>query len=338
LIDDDLRNLMSGLLPHEYAHSWNGKYRRPSGLATPDFQTPMRGELLWVYEGLTTYLGTLLAARSGLAGGEWVRENLALFAALLDHRPGRTWRPLEDTAVAAQVLYRAPQAWASWRRGVDFYPESALVWLEADALIRQKSAGARSLDDFCRRFHGGASGAPEVKPYDRDEVIATLNAVEPYDWRNFLAQRIDAIQPHPPLNAFSAAGWKVVYSDKPNAVAQASEKANKQINLLYSLGMILREDGTVFDAAPGAAAAQAGLAPGMRLIAINGRRFNAKLLNDAIAATKNPKPAPIELLVENGDVFQTLKVTYQGGVRWPHLERDPTKPDLLSEILKAKTG
>ncbi|HZS35382.1 MAG TPA: DUF1003 domain-containing protein [Polyangia bacterium] len=337
LIDDDLRALMSGLLPHEFAHSWNGKYRRPQGLTTPDFQAPMRGELLWVYEGLTTYLGMVLDARSGLGTAEWVRENFALYGGLLDHRPGRSWRPLADTAIAAQVLYHAPSVWSSIRRSVDFYPESALIWLEADALIRTRSSGARSLDDFCKRFHGGASGAPEVRTYDRDEVIATLNAVEPYDWRNFLATRVDAIQPHPPLNAFAASGWRLVYSDKPNVVLQASEKANKQLSLVYSIGLVLREDGTILDAIAGQPAAAAGLAPGMKLMAVNGRRFTSKLLHDAIAATAKPKAAPIEFLVENGDFFQTAKVAYQGGERYPHLERDGARPDLLSEIFKAKS-
>jgi predicted metalloprotease with PDZ domain/uncharacterized membrane protein len=332
LIDDDLRALAAGLLPHEFVHSWNGKYRRPAGLATPDFQAPMRGDLLWVYEGLTTYLGMVLDGRSGLSSAEWMRENFALSAAMLDHRPGRSWRPLVDTAVSAQILYRAGGGFVSLRRSVDYYPESALLWLEADTIIRQRSGGARSLDDFCRRFYGGASGPPEVKTYERDDVIAALDAVEPFDWRGFFAARVDAVTAHPPLAGLTAGGWRLVYTSKPNLVAQAADKANKQSNFVYSIGLLVKEDGHVIDAVPGMAAAQAGVGPGMRLVAVNGRRYSTKLMRDAVAATA--QGGPLELLVENGDFFQPARLLYKGGERWPHLERDAARPDLLGEILR----
>ncbi len=179
LLDDAPRKLGASLLAHEFVHSWNAKYRRPTGLTTPDYEQPMKGELLWVYEGLTQYLGEVLTARSGLYTPEQFREELARVADYLDHRPGRTWRSLEDTAVAAQLLYAAPGEWASWRRGVDFYDESTLIWLEADVVIRRETQGRRSLDDFCRVFHGGPSGPPEVKPYTFEDLVAALRQVAP---------------------------------------------------------------------------------------------------------------------------------------------------------------
>jgi predicted metalloprotease with PDZ domain len=185
LIDDDLRKLGADLLPHEMTHSWNGKYRRPAGLATPDFQQPMKGELLWVYEGLTMYLGNVLATRCGLWTNENFREDLAFTAAQLDTSPGRTWRPLSDTTVAAQLLYFARPEGAAWRRSVDFYPEGLLIWLEADSIIRRLSEGRRSLDDFCKKFFGGESGPPQVVPYGLDDVLAALNETAAYEWGPF---------------------------------------------------------------------------------------------------------------------------------------------------------
>src|SRR5574340_1223149 len=212
LIKDEPRKLMAGLLPHEYVHSWNGKYRRPAGLATPDYEQPMKGELLWVYEGLTTYLGNILTARSGLLTPEQYREDLALTAAYMTSRVGRKWRSLEDTAVAAQVLYRSPSQWSSWRRSVDFYPERDLIWLEADTIIRRETQGHQSLDDFCKLFHGGANNppdvAPAVKPYTFDELVATMNQVAAYDWRKFFRDRLDYTGPNAPLGGIENSGWR----------------------------------------------------------------------------------------------------------------------------------
>ncbi|MDQ4094015.1 MAG: M61 family peptidase, partial [Actinomycetota bacterium] len=199
LIDGTLGRLALGVLPHEYVHSWNGKYRRPTGLTTPDFQTPMQGEMLWVYEGLTQYYGNVLAARSGLWTPEQYDDTLAQAAASLDHMPGRLWRPLIDTTVAAQLLYDAPPEWSAQRRGVDFYNEGWLIWLDVDTLIRQLTSGQRSLDDFCRHFYGGHSGPPVVKPYTFDDVVATLDEVAPYDWRTFFNQRLHTTDFHAPL-------------------------------------------------------------------------------------------------------------------------------------------
>lgn len=323
------------LMGHEYAHSWNGKYRRPAGLATPDFEQPMRGELLWVYEGLTQYLGRVLPARSGLWTAEEFREATAAAAAELENQSGRQWRPLVDTAVAVQLTYSSPRAWRDYRRRVDYYDEGSLVWLEADVLIRTRSNGKLSLDDFCRRFHGGQDTAPVVKPYTFDDIVNTLNEVSPYDWRGFLNARINAIAPHAPLAGITNGGWKLVYSDKPNTQIRIADHARKSVDLSYSLGALLKDDGTVLDVNPNLAAFKAGLAPGMKIISVNGRTWSTDMLHNAIASAKN-STAPIELVVENGSFQETYRVNYHGGERYPHLERDITKPDVLGEVIKSR--
>jgi predicted metalloprotease with PDZ domain len=332
LLDEPLRKSSADLLPHEFVHSWNGKYRRPAGLATPDYQQPMKGGLLWVYEGLTEYLGSILAARSGLRGAEDQRDHLAAIAAYLDLYPGRTWRPLADTAIAAQLLYNASPAWAALRRGVDFYDEGELIWLEADVIIRQQSKGQRSLDDFCRRFHGGQSGPPAVKPYTFDDVVNTLNEVAPYDWRAFFTARLNSTEPHAPLGGITGSGWRLVYTDVQGKLLKALEEANKVADLSFSIGLKLKEDGTVNDIVPGLAAAQAGIGPGMKVVAVNGRRYTITALREALQAGKN-SPQPLDLLVENGEFFKTYRLNYHGGERFPHLERDPARPDLLEQII-----
>ncbi len=341
LLDPDLRYIYGDLLPHEFVHSWNGKYRRPAGLDTPDFQQPMRGELLWVYEGLTQYLGNVLAGRSGLWTPEQYRENLAWVAGYLDHRPGRTWRPLADTAIAAQLLYGAREQWAAWRRGVDFYDESELIWLEADATIRRESKGRRSLDDFCRRFFGGSSGPPAVVPYTFDDVVKAMNEVTAHDWQSFFRARLDATAPRAPLGGIEGSGWRLVYNEIPNEHIRATEETSKIIDVQFSLGLILkhdeasREDGVIEDVIPASAAAQTGIAPGMKLFAVNGRRWSPMVLREALRAAKG-STEPIELLVENAEYFKTYRVDYHEGERYPHLARDLAQPDLLGEIIRAR--
>jgi len=199
IVDNNLRKLHAGLLPHEFVHSWNGKYRRPSDLATPDYQKPMQTDLLWVYEGLTSYLGDLLSARSGIRTPEEARDNLAAIAAEMDNRPGRSWRNLQDTADAVPALEDFTNTWQSWRRGLDYYDEDVLNWLWVDVLLRQQSNGKKSMDDFCHAFHGGASGTAEVKTYTFDDVVSTLNSVAPYDWRKFWTERLTNHEPGAPL-------------------------------------------------------------------------------------------------------------------------------------------
>lgn len=336
LTDEDARALSADLMPHEMVHSWNGKYRRPAGLATPDYQQPMQGELLWVYEGLTDYLGKVLAARSGLMTTTNFRATFALSAAMLDHRNGRTWRSLADTTVAAQLLYDSPPAGVSRRRSVDFYPEGDLIWLEVDTIIRQQTGGKKSLDDFCRKFHGGPSGPPMIVPFDLSEVIRTLNDTAPYDWEAFFQQRIYEIATNAPVGGIENGGWKLAYTNEVPAFLKIREDQRKYTDLSYSLGFTLGTDGGIGDVLPGSPADRAGLVQGMKLIAVNTRGWSAKILRDAVKAgvTNN---TPLELLVEDNDYYKTCPVDYHGGEKYPILVRDGTKPDLISEILKPLT-
>jgi predicted metalloprotease with PDZ domain len=335
LVDPTERMLAAGLLPHEYVHSWNGKYRRPIGLSTPDYQVPMQTDLLWVYEGLTTYLGEVLTARSGFQTPEQFRDSLAMTAAALDHLPGRTWRNLQDTADAAPELYFAPRAWYSWRRGVDFYAEDILNWMWADVIIRQQTGGKKTLDDFCKLFHGAPSTPPMVKPYNFDDVVNTLNQVAPYDWRSFWTERLTNHGPGAPLGGIEGSGWKLVYDETPSDYFRSAEREGHGVNEDYTIGLQLRGDGGVVDTVEGMTAAKAGIGPGMRVIGVNGRKFTPDVLHDAIKEAKGSK-APIELLIENTDYINTVKLDYHDGERYPHLVRDGSKPDLLGEIIKAR--
>jgi predicted metalloprotease with PDZ domain len=336
LSDPDLQMLYADLVPHEFTHSWNGKYRRPAGLATPNYQEPMVGDLLWVYEGLTQYLGTVLAERSGFWTDEQYREALAETAAMLDHRSGRQWRPLEDTARSVQTLRTMGFQWSNWRRGLDYYPEGQLIWLEVDARIRQLTHGQRSLNDFCHSFHGGESGPPKVVPYTFDDLVHALNEVAPYDWAALLRERVGAVSTHAPLGGIERGGWKLVYTDKPNRMTGASEKLGKYSDFSYSLGIAIDEDGKLGDVAVGSPAYQAGLGPGMKVIAVNGRKWSPDLLHGAIKAAQGSSQS-IDLLVENAQFFKTYSISYHDGEKNPHLERVADQPDLLGETLKPMT-
>ena len=331
----EARPQLAGLLSHEYVHSWNGKYRRPAIMLSADYQHPMEGNLLWVYEGLTQYLGGILAARSGFWTDEYYRENLAIVAGGFDQQPGRTWRPLSDTAVAAQSIFGSAEAGRSIRRSADFYDEAILLWLEADSIIRQKTNGRASLDDFCRRFHGGKTGPPEVKPYTFDELVATLNAVAPYDWRAHLNERLGSLSPRAPIAGITNNGWKLVFNDTPNTIIEANEKRRKVDDYTFSLGFSLRSDGTIRDAIEGLPAAKAGIGAGMKVLGVNGRKWKRDVLDAAIKEAKSDG-TPIQILVENGEFLRTYSVDYRGGLRYPHLVRDESKPDTLAQVLKAK--
>ncbi|MGA2267142.1 MAG: M61 family peptidase [Bryobacteraceae bacterium] len=337
LVDPGPRKLSATLLPHEFVHSWNGKYRRPVGLisggADGGYDTPMKGDLLWVYEGLTNYLGEILAPRSGLRSPEDFREALATDAAALDTKYGRTWRPLEDTAVAAQTLYGAGNDYADYRRTVDYYPEGTLIWLEADVLIRQLSKGARSLDDFCRAFHGGPGGAPVMKPYNFEDLVVALNSVQPYDWTGFLNSRLRSTEPHAPLGGIERSGWKLVYDSAPSEIWKAGEEEGKALDLSYSLGLKVKDNGAITDIAYAGPAYQAGMAPAVTIVAVNNRQFTPTVLREAVQATASGTK-PLELLIKTGEYYETHRIDYHGGERYPHLVRDPEVPDLLSEIIK----
>ena len=335
LVDDRLRLIAAGLLPHEYVHSWNGKYRRPADLTTPDYEKPMQTDLLWVYEGLTSYLGDVLSARSGVRTADQFRDALAKIAAELDHRPGRTWRNLQDTADGVPTMQAAPHEWESWRRPLDYYEEDVLNWLWADVIIRQQTQNKKSMDDFCHLFHGGQSGPPQVKTYNFDDVVNTLNQVAPYDWRGFWTERLNNHGPGAPLAGVEGSGWKLVYDENRSELVKAEEDAAKEnINAAYSIGLWLRDDGHITDTIEGMPAAKAGIGPGMAVIAVNGKKFSVDVLHDAMRATRNSSE-PLELLIENTDYYKVFKIDYHGGEKFPHLVRDESKPDLLSDIIKA---
>jgi predicted metalloprotease with PDZ domain len=320
----------AALLPHEYVHSWNGKYRRPADMVTSDFQQPQRTKLLWVYEGLTQYLGVVLTARAGLWTEQQFRDNLAQIASWAQNQRGRTWRPLEDTTVAAQLLYNARGDWAAWRRSVDFYDEGVLLWLEVDTIIRNKTKGQKSLNDFCRRFHGGKSGPPELKPFTFDEMVADLDAVVAHDWKGLLEKRLTGTGERAPLEGIEKGGWKLGYAAKPSDLHTTRESDDRVIDLTAAIGLLLRDDAQVADVVPGSVAHKAGVGPGMRVIAVNGRRFTATGLREALAATSGGKQK-VELLVENGDFYRTLPLDYRDGERYPMLERGAGM-DLLAAI------
>jgi predicted metalloprotease with PDZ domain len=338
LIDDDMRHswAVNTLLPHEFVHSWNGKYRRPVGLATGNYDAPMRGDLLWVYEGLTEYLGMVLSARSGLATPEEFRNGWADIAALMESHKGREWRPLLDTAVAAQLGYEEPDDWKARIRGTDFYRESALLWLEADTLIRSKSGGAKSLDDFCRLFYGPPSSGPKVIPYDFAAVVTALNTVLPYDWGAFWAERLERVRAGAPLGGLTASGWRLDYASEPSGVQKGDAALFKETDLRYSLGFELLDDGQVITyLIPGSPADQAGMTPGSRLVAINGRKYSKDILREALGAGGEPRT--ISLLVEKDEIFKTFDLYYTAGSRYPRLERDDATADTLTIIGAART-
>jgi predicted metalloprotease with PDZ domain len=261
---------------------------------------------------------------------------LALIAAALDHTPGREWRNLQDTADGVPAMQGAPQQWESWRRGLDYYEEDVLNWLWADMIIRQQTQGKRSLDDFCQLFHGGSSTPPMVKTYTFDDVVNALNQVAPYDWRRFWNERLSNHGPGAPLEGLEASGWKLVYNETPSELFRSDEEDRENTHAaLYSLGLVLSKDGTIGDTVEGMPAAKAGIGPGMKLIAVNGRKFSADILRDALGAAKTGS-APLELLVENTTYFNTYRINYHEGEKYPHLVRDESKPDVLSDIIKPR--
>ena len=339
LIDDHLLRStgVTTLLPHEYVHSWNGKYRRPLGLATGNYDAPMRGELLWVYEGLTEYLGMVLSARSGLASPEDFRDNWADVAAWLQTRQGRDWRPLADTAIAAPISYTQAREWQARTRGVDFYDESAMLWLEADMLIRSRSGGAKSLDDYCRLFYGPPSTAPAVVPYEFDDVVKALNTVLPYDWRGFWTERLNRLRPTAPLEGLAASGWRLTFAASPSPEQTGESELVKRINLSYSLGFGLKTEGAVITGVvPGTPADAAGIAPDSNLIAVDGRKYSKQVLDDALQASAK-EPHTIDLLIEKDEMFKTVQLSYAGGARYPRLERDASAADDLTAIGAARS-
>ncbi len=332
--DPNLSLVEGDLLPHEFVHSWNGKFRRPADLSPPYYDEPMKGDLLWVYEGLTNYLGNVLSARSGIWTPQQYREYLASVAAMLGPgRPGRTWRPLQDTADAAQILYFAPAEWTNWRRSTDYYQEGDLLWLEVNTTIRSVTHGQKSLKDFCHLFYGGPNLGPQLKTYTFDDLVSALNQIAPYDWAGFFHERLDSTSAQVPLGGIEAAGWKLVYTSKESEFFKAREATFHAIAVPYSIGLVLHTNGGILDCIVGSPAYDAGISAGMRLVAVNGQAFNAHVLRAALEAGKNSSQ-PLQLLVENDDYYKTYSLDYHGGERYPHLVRIEGKPDLLDAISK----
>lgn len=333
LTDADAFTGGADLLAHEFNHSWNGKYRRPFDLATPNLQDPMVDDLLWVYEGMTQYYGDLQAERAGMRTEQQWLDALALSDASYTTEHGRTWRSLEDTATSSSFLYGARGPWASERRGVDYYGEGELLWLEADVRIRQLTHGARSLDDVARAFFGGPEdGGPRVVTYTRADVIAALDAVAPYDWPTFFAQRVDAVAPRPP-DPFTPAGYRLAFNDAPSAYEGIVNDRRHQIDLRYSLGLAVGSDGTILDVLPDSVAFRAGVGPGERIVAMNERAFgDQKTCDAALRAARDG--GPLRLLLTAGNVYRTVALAYRGGPRYPHLERIAGTDDVLGAVAK----
>jgi predicted metalloprotease with PDZ domain len=326
------------LLSHEFTHSWNGKFRRPADLWTPNFNVPMQDSLLWVYEGQTQYWGQVLAARSGLWTLQQALDQLALTAAYYDAEAGRQWRALQDTTNDEIINPRRPQSWRDWQRFEDYYEVGQLIWLDADTLIRERSAGKRSLDDFARAFFGINDGSFVTVTYTFDDVVKALNSVEPYDWAAFLHQRLDSIDKPAPLDGLRRGGYKLVYTDVPNALQSTSEEQRKRANFLFSIGVMIDDkdhDGSVSQVMWGSPAFKANLTAGARILSVNGAAYDVDVLKDAIRSAKDMK-APIELIVKTGDRFLVARLDYHDGLRYPHLERDTSESPRLDEILMAK--
>jgi len=331
----------SDLLSHEFTHSWNGKYRRPAELYQPDFATAQHGALLWVYEGMTQYLGNVLAARSGLKTAQQYRDMLAMVAAGLDATPGRLWRPTEDTAVAASLLRGGSRAWDNWRRGQDYYFEGELLWLDADTLIRKLTDNKKSLDDFQKLFLGkGGNTSALIVPYTFDEIVADLNQVAPYDWAKFLSDRVDVINPRADVAGIERGGYRLVYRDKPSAAQRTLEATahgrSSGLDCWYSLGLNLTGDGVINDVRWNGPADQARLAPGDKLIAVNGDIFSNEALQAAIRAAKS-STEPIRLIVQADKFVRTAQISYHDGERYPALERIEGAPAYLDDIIKPLT-
>jgi predicted metalloprotease with PDZ domain len=322
------------LLPHEYSHSWNGKYRRPADLWTPNFNVPMRTSLLWVYEGQTQYWGNVLAARAGFLTKEQALDSWANTAATYDSHVGRAWRNLQDTTADPLIANRRAIPWRTFQRSEDYYSEGQLVWLEVDTLIRERSKNKRSLDDFARAFFGVNDGDWGQLTYTFDDVVDALNKIEPFDWAAFLKTRLEENAEHAPLDGLRRGGYKLVYVDTQSEYSKANESRRKSFDVTYSLGMVVDSKGGIDSVLWNGPAFKADLVPGIDIVAINGLVFDGDRLKNAIKASRDG--APIDLLVKQGETYRTVRIDYRGGTRYPKLERIKDTPALFDDILTKK--
>jgi predicted metalloprotease with PDZ domain len=336
------------LLAHEFTHSWNGKFRRPADLWTPHYNTPMRTSLLWVYEGQTEYWGQVLAVRAGLVTPEQARDRLAWRAANVLATSGRAWRPLQDTTLEPSIGPGHNTEWGDWQRGYDYYAEGALMWLEVDARLRELSAGQRSLDDFARTFFGqlhrsGADGSITPMTYDLNTVVTTLAQVQPgFDWRGLLRQRLDHTGgPEPLQEGLALSGWRLGWTSEESSFARnergwSGPNGNERPqDLGFSLGLRVTSDGNLDQVFWGSPAFEAGLSPGMTLLAVNDRGYKPERLAAAVAANTSGQ-APIRLLLRDKDRYFSVSLDWRGGLRYPRLERIEGTPDQLSAIHAAR--
>lgn len=339
LTTDDGEMLDADLLPHEFTHSWNGKYRRPAGLATPDYATPMKGELLWVYEGLTDYLGGVLGARSGAISADRYRESLALVAATMDNTTGRLWRTIEDTAISVS-MFRGGGAWANWRRSVDYYPEGDLLWLDVDTTIRKLTNNSKNLRDFMAVYlNKGGDGAPTVVPYDFNELVTDLNEVVKYDWAAFLKERVNDINPHVNMEGIEQGGYKLVYTEKPSEYVKASlaSRSGGFMDVWFSLGIALDNEGsTIADVRVGGPADKAKFIPGEKIMAVDGKVYSKDALHAAIRQAKTSS-TPLHFILQNDNLVTEADVDYHDGERYPTLVRVEGTPAYLDDIAKPLT-
>ncbi|WP_165251298.1 M61 family metallopeptidase [Paludisphaera soli] len=335
LIDDARRvGWVANLLPHEYVHSWCGKYRLPAGMATQSYHQPMATRLLWVYEGLTEYLGEVLMVRSGLVSPDDYKKTLTAQIEGLMFQAGRRWRPLDDTAAATSFLRAPSPNWNVLRRSQDYYLEGALIWMEIDAMIREKTAGARSLDDFCKAFLGGPTKPEKVDPYTFEDVVAALNGVAEHDWKTFLEDRVTKPLESLPLDFAARLGYRLEFGAGPQATSRGRRGGGGGASARHSLGLTFGDDGTIVDVAIDSLAEKAGLVKGRKVVAINDRLFSPDALRDAL--TESVERGKVELLLTEGGRLKPLSLAYRDGVKNLALVRDESKPDLLGEILKPR--
>ncbi len=319
------------LLAHEYAHSWNGKYRRGADLFTPDYRTPMENSMLWLYEGQTQFWGNILSARSGIMPIEDVKSELARTAAFYDILPGRSWRPLVDTTNDPIVLARRPQPYPSWQRAEDYYSEGMLIWLDVDSIIRERTGGQRSIDDFARAFFGVNPNDEGILPYTFDDVVRTLNGVAPYEWAAYLRSRTEQTGAAP-LDWIKRAGYRLVYRETPSPYFKSREKDREILDLTYTIGVTIGKEGNISGVAWDSPLFNQGVTGGSQIVAVNGRKFTNDDLKGAITAAKGGKE-PIRLLIKKGDLYQTVNLDYHGGLRYPALEKIGTGASSLDALL-----
>lgn len=324
------------LLPHEYVHSWNGKFRRPADLWTPHFNQPMRNSLLWLYEGQTQYWGRVLAARSGLVTPEQTRDLMARTAAEYTYRAGKLWRNLQDTTNEGTMRSGRNATWRDWQRGSDYYDESSLIWLDADTLIRDKSQGQRSLDDFAKLFFGVEPDRVAPLTYTFDDIVAALNTVQPHDWKAFLRERLDSHALAAPLDGLQRAGWRLDWAETPSEWSRSGNGRGRSDDFSYSLGLVLQPDGQVQQVRWNSPAFEAGMSPALSVVAVQGMAYKAERLSAAITANKSGQ-APLQLLVKEGEQYRTLTLDYRQGLRYPRLVRIEGVPEGLDAgVLKAR--